>query len=101
MATAGRVSHSFHRWNEWDTKSVRVPNGDIDPLHQIITAARRMDTLMHEIRSYLSTARPATATLPLIDTNHTLAQVIERLHSSIMSSGAVITNDDLPHYPDA
>jgi signal transduction histidine kinase len=71
-------------------------NGDIDPLHQIITAAQRMDTLMHDIRSYLNTARPATETIPLIDTSHTLAEVLERLHVSILSSGAIITHNDLP-----
>ena len=32
-------------------KSRQPANGDIDPLQQIITAAQRMDTLMHDIRS--------------------------------------------------
>jgi light-regulated signal transduction histidine kinase (bacteriophytochrome) len=64
-----------------------------------VSGARRMETLMNDLLSYVQAARGADEQLTVIDSNQVLHTTISNLQTAIQESGASIISDDLPMLP--
>ncbi|HEX4594977.1 MAG TPA: ATP-binding protein [Bryobacteraceae bacterium] len=64
-----------------------------------VSGARRMETLMNDLLSYVQAARGADEERSVIDSNQVLHTTISNLQTAIQESGASIVSHDLPMLP--
>jgi light-regulated signal transduction histidine kinase (bacteriophytochrome) len=65
-------------------------------LNNILTAVRRMDTLIEDLLAYTRATKYEEGALPNVDAGHVLADVVESLRGICQEADATITAGELP-----
>ena len=68
-------------------------------IRHTVSGARRMETLMNDLLSYVQAARGADEEQPLADSNQVLNKTLSNLQTAIQESGASVLSHDLPVVP--
>jgi PAS domain S-box-containing protein len=88
------VALNAHLLAEHD--SAQLDSDGRSMLEEILEGTSRMSAMLHDLLTYCSVGAPSEVAPVPVDCNGILAQVIEYLRSTIIDSGAVITQDPLP-----